>query len=170
MANICTKRESNGLTSETDIYMYGCQLNLWLRAYRVLVAAVVAAVTAKFVNDDASSTENPQSIDVEKSARDVLRNLDAQLANWYNKQSIAGWSYASNLTEENLAEKLNVTVAMTNALNQISQEANNFPWTSIDDENVKRQFKKLGTLGTTMLSEEVREWFSLVNLDNKDVS
>lgn len=143
--------------------------------YRVLVAAVVTLVAAKSAANDANPTENPQLVDANplQSARDVLRNLDVQLAEIHNKQSLVEWNYASNLTDENLQKKLNLTVEVIKTLNEISREANNFPWADLEDENMKRQFKKFGELGTGMNSEEVRIHEDIpivVNLNNKDIS
>lgn len=125
--------------------------------YRVSVAAlIVALVVAKSTNDDATTTEDPQFADDISKARRFLKKVDAELEEWYNKQSIAEWNYASNLTEENLATKLNVSVAMTSILKRISKESLTFLLTNTKDEDITRQLQKLSTLGAPMLSEEVK--------------
>lgn len=85
-----------------------------------------------------------------------MKRLDAEYAEWSNKQSIAGWNYASNLTEENLEKKLNVSAIAAHVSKKIAQEVNAFPWADLQDENIKRQFKKLSVLGTAALPEDVR--------------
>ncbi|XP_011148683.1 angiotensin-converting enzyme [Harpegnathos saltator] len=129
-----------------------------------VVALVITATPTSKEPTEASPvatnpTEDSQSTDVLKNAKSVLKRLDAELGKWYNKQSIAEWNYASNLTKENLAEKLNMSVMVTTALKHISQEANNFPWEDLKDEDIKRQFKKLSVVGNAMLSEEVQKEF-----------
>lgn len=107
-------------------------------------------------NDFANSTENPQVAEnILKSAKDIIKRLDAQYTEWCYKQNAAGWDYASNLTEENLAKKLNVSVEAARVSKQIAQEINAFPWKDLQDENIRRQFKKLGILGTAALPEDV---------------
>lgn len=126
---------------------------------RFLIAAIVtlAVTEAAPTEDTTNSSDNVQQAAEDlKNAGDILKRLDALYAEWNNKQSIAGWNYASNLTEENLAEKLNVSAAAARVTKQIAQEVNAFPWRDLPDENVKRQFKKLGILGAAALPEDVR--------------
>lgn len=107
--------------------------------------------------DAADLNKNVQTADnLLQNAQEILKRIDAQYAEWSNKQSIAGWNYASNLTDENLAEKLKVSAAAARVSKQIAQEVNAFPWKDLEDESIKRQFKKFGVLGTAALPEDVR--------------
>ena len=91
------------------------------------------------------------------SAAEFLSRVDKQYAEWNNKQSIAEWNYASDLTPENLAIKLNVSSEAARFYKSIWQEVTEFPWKDIKDENVKRQFSKLSVLGAAALPEDVRK-------------
>lgn len=131
--------------------MYNC-------AIRILVAAVITLVAAKPTTEETVNlSKNLQTAEnLLKNAQELLKGFDAQYAEWSNKQSIAGWKYASNLTDENLAEKLKVSAAAARVSKQIAQEVNAFPYRDLEDESLKRQFKKLGVLGTAALPEDVR--------------
>lgn len=120
-----------------------------------MVAAVITLVAAK-PTENADLSNNSQTADLLKNAKELLKRVDAQLAEWNNKQSIAGWNYASDLSDENLEEKLKVSAAAARISKQIAQDVNAFPWQNLEDESMKRQFKKLGVLGTAALPEDVR--------------
>ncbi|XP_071562887.1 angiotensin-converting enzyme-like [Temnothorax nylanderi] len=130
----------------------------------ILVAAVITLVATKPATEDTVeiSSENPQTAeDLLNNAQQLLKNINARYAEWSNKQSITSWNYASNMTDENLAEKLRVSAEAANASKQIAQEVNAFPWRELDDESIKRQFKKLGILGTAALPEDSYKEFEM---------
>lgn len=140
------------------IILYKIKSNLSIRFYRDLVAVLVISLVVGQKISDANSTENPQLADdkILQDAQSLLKKLQTEVGEWYNKRSIVDWNYASNLTEENLALKLNMSAPLTNVLKRISQEAIDFPWQNIEIEEIKRQFQKLSILRAPMLSEEVR--------------
>lgn len=126
----------------------------------ILVAAVVTLVAAKPTTEELSvdlsknqqtTTEGP----LQQTGRELLDRSEALYAEWNNKQSNAGWNYASNLTDENLAEKLRVSAEAAAVMKQVAQEVNSF---DLEDahpcELVRRQFKKLGVLGPALLPED----------------
>lgn len=123
-----------------------------------MVAAVISLVTAEPATENAVDlSSNPQTAEnLLKNAEELLKRIDAQSAESSNNQSNAEWNYASNLTDENLAEKLKVSAEAARISKQIAQEVNAFPWRDLEDESLKRQFKKLGILGTAALPEDVR--------------
>lgn len=126
------------------------------RVIRVLVAAIVSLAASK-PEDPVDPVENSQAAaELLQNAQAVLNRIDAEYAKWSNKQSLAGWNYASNLTDENLAEKINVSTAAARVMKQIAEEVNAFPWRNLEDESLKRQFSKLGVLGVAALPEDVR--------------
>lgn len=88
-------------------------------------------------------------------ATEFLSRIDKQYTEWNNKQSLAEWEYASNLTSENLAKKLNVSAEAARVYKSIWQEVRDYPWKSIKNENIKRQFSKLSVLGVAALPEDV---------------
>lgn len=114
-------------------------------------------MATKPTEDAADLSTNQQTADNLKNAQELLKRVDGLIAEWNNKQSIAGWKYASNLSDENLAEKLKVSADAARVSKQVAQEVNAFPWRDLADESLKRQFKKLGVLGPAALPEDVRE-------------
>lgn len=130
---------------------------MYHRVIRVLVAAIINLAVSKPTEDLVNPVENPQSAaELLQNAQNVLKRIDVEYAKWSNKQSLAGWNYASNLTDENLAEKINVSTTAARVMKQIAEEVNAFPWRDLEDENLKRQFNKLGILGVAALPEDVR--------------
>lgn len=122
-----------------------------------MVAAIISLAASKPTEESVNPVENPQAAaELLQNARDILKRIDAEYAEWSNKQSLAGWNYASNLTDENLAEKINVSTTAARVMKQIAEEVNAFPWRNLEDENLKRQFNKLGILGVAALPEDVR--------------
>ncbi|KAG5330313.1 ACE enzyme, partial [Acromyrmex charruanus] len=124
---------------------------------RLLVAVVVTLVVAKPTTEDTVdiSTNHETTDDLLKSALELLNRIDAEYAKWNNKQSVTAWNYASNLTNENLAEKLKWSAEGANVTKHIIQIVNDFPWTDLKNESMKRQFKKLSILGVAALPEQV---------------
>lgn len=118
----------------------------------VLVAAIVSLAASEGPVDP---VENSQAAaELLQNAQAVLNRINAEYAKWNNKKTLAEWNYASNLTDENLAEKLNVSTAAARVMKQIAEEVNAFPWRNLEDENLKRQFSKLGILGLAALPED----------------
>ncbi|XP_043189736.1 angiotensin-converting enzyme-like isoform X1 [Amphibalanus amphitrite] len=92
--------------------------------------------------------------DLETSARALLDLLEPQSQQQAQKQALAEWAYASNITAENeqamLASRLEYARFEKDRWKQVTQ----VDWKSIKDENVKRQFKVLSKLGTAALPED----------------
>lgn len=88
-------------------------------------------------------------------AKELLARLNVEYAEWNNKQTLAAWAYASNLTDHNLAAQLNVSAQFADYKRQMWQEVKDFPWQGIKDFNTRRQFEKLATPGASALSKEV---------------
>lgn len=92
-------------------------------------------------------------------ARNFLNRVDKTYAEWNNKQSLAEWNYASDLTKENLEKKLNVSAEAANYFKSTWEEVNEFPWKDIQDEYIRRQFSKLSVLGTAALPPNLFQEF-----------
>lgn len=125
-----------------------------------MVAAVVSLAVAKpesTAEDPVDPVQSSQTAaELLQNAQDILKRIDAEYGKWSNKQSLAEWNYASNLTDENLAKQLNVSAEAARVRKQIAEEVNAFPWKDLKDENIKRQFKSFGILGIAALPEDVR--------------
>ncbi|XP_076160680.1 angiotensin-converting enzyme-like isoform X2 [Ptiloglossa arizonensis] len=102
-------------------------------------------------------------------ATEFLSRIDKQYTEWNNKQSLAEWEYASNLTSENLAKKLNVSAEAARVYKSIWQEVRDYPWKSIKNENIKRQFSKLSVLGVAALPEDLLQEYEKIISDMENI-
>uniref|UniRef100_A0A0C9RAR2 Angiotensin-converting enzyme n=1 Tax=Fopius arisanus TaxID=64838 RepID=A0A0C9RAR2_9HYME len=87
-------------------------------------------------------------------AKELLNKIHGEYGSWNNKLTLALWNYSSNLTDVNLERQLNVSAQFANYVRQLTMEINDFPWHTIKDENVKRQFEKLSTPGASALPKD----------------
>ncbi|XP_063230814.1 angiotensin-converting enzyme-like [Bacillus rossius redtenbacheri] len=92
--------------------------------------------------------------DEEQRARNYLDYVDAEFARRSTAAVRAAWDYASNITDENLARKLEVSAENARYQKQQWQETIKYHWQSFRDADLRRQFKKYAVLGTAALSEE----------------
>lgn len=88
-------------------------------------------------------------------AKQFLEKINNEHAEWSNKYTLADWDYASNLTSENLANKLNTSTEAAQYFKSAWKKVNEYPWSDIKDPNVRRQFKKFSVLGRSALPEDV---------------
>ena len=139
---------------------------------RLLLVAALATLACGVPRPlDAAESEAALGPDqLLKRAQEFLSRVDKQYAEWNNKQSIAEWNYASDLTPENLAIKLNVSSEAARFYKSIWQEVNEFPWKDeIKDENIKRQFLKLSVLGTAALPEDLYQEYEKIISDMENI-
>lgn len=115
------------------------------------------------INLAASQPETDDSALLSR-AKQLLNKVNVEYGQWNNKLTLASWAYASNLTEENQKNQLNVSAQFANYVKQMTSEVNDFPWQSIQDSNIKRQFKKLSILGAAALPDDkYTEYDQVVN-------
>lgn len=50
--------------------------------------------------------QDQTSDELEKEARELLKNLNSKLNEYQNKAMEASWAYSTNITDENLKEKV----------------------------------------------------------------
>lgn len=129
-----------------------------------MLIAAVGIAKAKPTEEDASRTDISELI---KKAKELLTKIDRENGVWSEKVSYAEWNYASNLTEENLANKLAISKQAAKYNKEMWKEVNAIDWHRLPDENLKRQFSKLSVLGVSALPEKVRfscqfEYFSII--------
>jgi hypothetical protein len=67
---------------------------------------LLAAVTTITVSGFDPDLEMEQIPDEEARARIYLDYLDKEFSKWATKSTLAEWAYASNITEENLKNKV----------------------------------------------------------------
>ncbi|OAD56126.1 Angiotensin-converting enzyme, partial [Eufriesea mexicana] len=104
-----------------------------------------------------------------EKAREFLSKIDKQYAEWNNKQTLADWEYAANLTPDNLANKLNVSSEAARYFKSAWEEVNQFPWRDIKDENIKRQFSMLSVLGPAALPENYYNEYEKIISDMENI-
>ncbi|XP_017880117.1 angiotensin-converting enzyme isoform X3 [Ceratina calcarata] len=102
-------------------------------------------------------------------AKEFLKKMDKEYAEWNNKQTVAEWNYASDLTQDNLAKKLNVSAEAARYYKSSWQEVNKFPWRDLKDENLKRQFSKLSVLGIAALPEDLHQEYERIISDMENI-
>lgn len=88
-------------------------------------------------------------------AKNLLNTINIGYGEWQSKAVIAGWAYASNITDENLANQLNVSAQFADYSREIYKNISEFNWRDINDYDIHRQFELLSTPGASILSPEV---------------
>lgn len=96
-------------------------------------------------------TPTPESL----PAREFLDLLNAEVAEWQNRVTLASWAYESNLTDENQREQIRVSSEFAAYTKAKWPEITAFPWQQIEDYEIKRQFSKHVRLGLTALPKQV---------------
>nr|CAD7586835.1 unnamed protein product [Timema genevievae] len=108
-----------------------------------------------------TSTFDPEQEDLvsdeEQRARNYLAYIDKEFSRRATDSVNVSWAYASNITEENLAKKLEVSADNARYQKQQWTETIKFRWPSFRDDDLRRQFKKYSVLGTAALSEKKHE-------------
>lgn len=135
----------------------------------LLVAALVTLAFGNPTPQDNGSNATKSSDEQLDSANEFLKRVDKTYAEWNNKQTLADWEYASNLTQENLAKKLNVSSEAARVTKSIWQEVIKFPWRGLKDENTKRLFSKLSVLGTAALPEDLFQEYEKIISDMENI-
>ncbi|KAK5649892.1 hypothetical protein RI129_000921 [Pyrocoelia pectoralis] len=97
---------------------------------------------------------DPSLEDEEIRAKAYMKLLNDKIAVRNNRETIAAWSYASNITEENLQEQLQVSKEAAKEAKEDWLETIKFNWKSFSDYDLRRQFEKLSILGRSALPEE----------------
>ncbi|KAG7200967.1 hypothetical protein KM043_003327 [Ampulex compressa] len=122
---------------------------------RLLIIAAAASIAVGLpTSQDAAQSPTAAEEELLDRAREFLEATDKLNAEWSNRQTLAEWAYASNITKENLATKLNVSAEASRFLKSTWERVNQFAWRDIRDERTKRQFSKLSVLGSAALPEE----------------
>lgn len=107
------------------------------------------------VGETAAANNDNESKELLEKAKKFLKNVNLQLGSWNQKEVTASWNYDSNLTDANLAEKIKVSSQAADYQKKLWKEVKEFPWKNLKDEDLKRQFSKISTIGTSALPEDV---------------
>ncbi|KAB0790846.1 hypothetical protein PPYR_14878 [Photinus pyralis] len=102
----------------------------------------------------AAVAKDPSLEDEEIRARAYVKLLNDKIALRNNRETLAAWKYASNITEENLKEQLDVSKESAKETKEDWLETIKFNWRSFGDYDLRRQFEKLSILGKSALPEE----------------
>ncbi|XP_015119782.1 angiotensin-converting enzyme [Diachasma alloeum] len=119
-----------------------------------LTSRIISNGLAAAVQDKVSITTYTNNSILLARATQLLNKIDGEYGQWNNKLTLASWEYASNLTDANLEKQLNVSAQFANYVRQMTMEINDFPWHTIEDKKIKRQFKKLSSPGASALSKD----------------
>ncbi|XP_047100514.1 angiotensin-converting enzyme-like isoform X1 [Schistocerca piceifrons] len=122
-----------------------------LAAWWLCVVAVSLSATALSALDP---EQEVRVVDPEQEARQYLELLDKEYGRRANVETLAEWGYASNITDETLQYKLNVSAEHAKFQKQQWLETIKYPWHTYKDPDIRRQFQKYSVLGTAALSEE----------------
>ncbi|KAF7991815.1 hypothetical protein HCN44_010616 [Aphidius gifuensis] len=111
-----------------------------------LLITMVKSTTTSPLNDD-----NYETI---SRAKALLNKIDNEYSIWNNKLTVAAWNYASNLTDENLANQLKISSDFAEYIREMYKEVSQFPWKNINNFDINRKFSKLASPGSAALSKE----------------
>ncbi|XP_015606240.1 angiotensin-converting enzyme [Cephus cinctus] len=124
---------------------------------RVILLVVAAILVVGFPSDESSSTtESPEQTRL-KDAKKLLNKINKESGLWNNKVTIASWNYASNLTKENLATKVNVSLQSADYVKKMWRQVAEYPWQNLSDPDLRRQFQKLSVPGLAVLPDAAYE-------------
>ncbi|PSN41387.1 Angiotensin-converting enzyme [Blattella germanica] len=121
------------------------------RKLLLLMATALVFIGASGFDPEQEMQKMP---DEEARAKEYLEYLDREYSKWATKQTVAEWNYASNITDENLQEKLAISAEAAKFSKQEWQETIKYPWTTYKDPDVRRQFMKQSVLGTAALDAD----------------
>lgn len=100
-----------------------------------------------------AATCNPIE-DEETRARSFIKETNEEFTRQRNILSEAEWAYESNITDKNIARKNDVAEKAAVFAKEKAKEIREFNFNDFEDEDLKRQFKKLSALDYFALSEE----------------
>lgn len=90
----------------------------------------------------------------EKGASEFLEQLNKESGIKANIAANAAWDYETNITPENLENKLKISAEIAKWKKAKWEETIKYPWKTYTDDNIKRQFKAATILGMAALPEE----------------
>lgn len=134
----------------------------------LLVAALVTLALGIPTSQDVDNVAVDSEADLLK-AKQFLEKINNEHAQWSNKYTLADWDYASNLTSENLANKLNTSTEAAQYFKSAWKKVNEYPWSDIKDTNVRRQFKKFSVLGRSALPEDSYQEYEKIVSDMENI-
>ncbi|XP_043579118.1 angiotensin-converting enzyme-like [Bombus pyrosoma] len=134
----------------------------------LLVATLVTLVLGIPTSQDVDNAAVDSEADLLK-AKQFLEKINSEHAEWSNKYTLADWDYASNLTSENLANKLNTSTEAAQYFKSAWKKVNEYPWSDIKDPNVRRQFKKFSVLGRSALPEDSYQEYEKIVSDMENI-
>ncbi|XP_055597208.1 angiotensin-converting enzyme-like [Uranotaenia lowii] len=94
------------------------------------------------------------SWETENAARQYLDQLESEILRYRNEGSEASWAYDSNLTEENLKALNELRTRNANYFKSLAQDLSKYDFNNFKDQDLKRRFRKLTSLGYAALPED----------------
>ncbi|XP_069674785.1 angiotensin-converting enzyme-like isoform X1 [Periplaneta americana] len=133
------------------------------------LAALLATLAVTAVLGFDPDLEMQEAPDEEAKAREYLEYLDKEFSERATKSALAEWAYASNITDENLKNKLAVSAEAAKFAKQQWQETIKYPWTTYKDPDIRRQFQKQSVLGYAALDEDKYEKYDQLVSDMSSI-
>ena len=98
---------------------------------------------------------NDRINELESEARSFLLSLDKQLSEKCFESSVAEWNYATDINEQNLKIKLQLSLDMSKFGKEVARNlTDQFEWESFQDADLLRMYKKMSLLGSAALPED----------------
>ncbi|KAG5891815.1 hypothetical protein JTB14_027777 [Gonioctena quinquepunctata] len=119
--------------------------------YRI---AMLVLVLLGFLCFGLSECKDPNIEEQELAAFNFLLAINKKTEENDNKVALASWAYASNLTEENLKNELEVASAAAKEEKETWQSVIQYDWNRFSDYSLKRQFRFYSVLGQAALPED----------------
>ncbi|KAF5275953.1 hypothetical protein FQA39_LY00749 [Lamprigera yunnana] len=116
--------------------------------------ALVCFLNCMLLINTAVRGSDPAIEEEEVRARDYLAILNEKTATRFNKETLAAWKYASNITDPNLNEQLKVSAENAKEEKSDWLETIKFNYHAFNDYDLKRQLKKYSILGKSALPED----------------
>lgn len=124
--------------------------------WHIRIAVAATAVLLIALAGDVSAVDPDQDLNGEAEGRSYMEYLNREYGNKSNLAVKAEWQYATNLTDNNLQYKLNVSQKIAKFKKEQWLETIRYPWKTYQDKELKRMFKKYSVLGAAALPDNKR--------------
>ncbi|XP_055372268.1 angiotensin-converting enzyme [Condylostylus longicornis] len=92
--------------------------------------------------------------DEEKEALQLINDLNEEMNSLSNRNYVAEWAFASNITDENEKHKNEVQAETAKQTRELVKKLQKFNWREFKNEDLKRQYKLSTKLGYAILDDD----------------
>ncbi|XP_055848354.1 angiotensin-converting enzyme-like isoform X2 [Episyrphus balteatus] len=97
---------------------------------------------------------NAERTRAELDAATYLENVNNEINNMVNIETLASWAFDSNITDANEKARNKASAERAKFMKKIAADCKKFEWQRFDDADLRRQFKMLTKLGYAALPEK----------------